>query len=99
MAADERRCPRCGTAMQEDRRGPERRMTIRRENPANDPGPPPASVDGDAPSAASAGKKKPKGAAAGNPERRIADRRSGRRRGGRSNLPPAAGGDSAGWQD
>jgi len=97
MAADERRCPRCGTAMQEDRRGPERRMTIRRENPANDPGPPPAPADG--PPAASAGKKKPKGAAPENPERRVADRRSGRRRGGGSNLPPAAGGDSAGWQD
>jgi hypothetical protein len=108
MAGDERRCPRCGTQMQEDRRGPERRMTIRRENPANDPGPPPAAPVGDTPPAAlagearpaaSAGKKKPKSAAPENPERRVADRRSGRRRGGGSNLPPAAGGDSAGWQD
>jgi hypothetical protein len=99
MAADERRCPRCGTAMQEDRRGRERRMTIRRENPANDPGPPPASPAGDAPPAASDGKKKPKSAAPENPERRLADRRSGRRRGGGSTIPPAAGSDSAGWQD
>jgi len=99
MAADERRCPRCGTQMQEDRRGPERRMRIRRENPANDPGPPPASGDADVPQAASAGKKKPKSAAPENPERRVADRRSGRRRGGGSTLPPAAGSDSAGWQD
>jgi hypothetical protein len=99
MAADERRCPRCGTAMQEDRRGTERRMTIRRENPANDPGPPSASPAGDAPSDASDGKEKPKDAAPENAERRLADRRSGRRRGGGSNLPPAAGSDSAGWQD
>ena len=99
MTADELRCPRCGTPMQEDRRGPERRMAIRRENPANDPGPPPAAPAGDAPPAASDGKKKPKSAAPENPERRVADRRSGRRRGGGSNLPPAAGGDSAGWQD
>src|SRR6478672_3704921 len=91
MAADERRCPRCGTQMQEDRRGPERRMTIRRENPANDPGPPPAEADADAdaPPAATTGKKKPKSAPPENPERRVADRRSGRRRGGGSNLPPA----------
>jgi hypothetical protein len=97
MTADERRCPRCGTPMQEDRRGPERRMTIRRENPPNDPGPPPAPADPTA--GASEGKKKPKSSAPENPERRVADRRTARRRGGGSNLPPIAGTDSAGWQD
>jgi hypothetical protein len=99
MAADERRCPRCGTAMQEDRRGPERRMTIRRENPANDPGPPPAPRP-DTPPAAADGKKKAKASASERPERRVADRRTGRRRGGGgATPPPSAGSDSAGWQD
>jgi DNA-directed RNA polymerase subunit RPC12/RpoP len=92
MTADERRCPRCGTPMLEDRRGPERRMAIRRENPPHDPGPPPASPSGTE-------GKKTKGDTPDRPERRIGDRRSGRRRGGGSNLPPAAGNDSAGWQD
>jgi hypothetical protein len=88
MTADELRCPRCGTPMQEDRRGPERRMTIRRENPPDDPGPPP--VEGDA--------KGKKGAAAERPERRGTDRRTDRRRGGKPTLPGEAS-DRGGWQD
>jgi len=86
MTADELRCPRCGTPMQEDRRGPERRMQIRRENPPNDPGPP---VEGEG------GAKSP---AAEPPERRDADRRTGRRRGGKPILPGEAS-DRGGWQD
>jgi DNA-directed RNA polymerase subunit RPC12/RpoP len=88
MTPDERRCPRCGTPMLEDRRGPERRTTIRRENPPNDPGPPPAETGG-------GGKK---GAPAERPERRVGDRRASRRRGGRPPLPGDAS-DRGGWQD
>ena len=74
--------------MQEDRRGPERRMTIRRENPPDDPGPPPVESDG----------KGKKGATAKPPERRGPDRRTDRRRGGRPILPGEAT-DRGGWQD
>ena len=88
MTADELRCPRCGTPMQEDRRGPERRMTIRRENPPDDPGPPP--VEG--------GGRGKKGAPAERPERRGADRRTDRRRGGPPTLPGEAS-DRGGWKD
>ena len=83
--------------MVQDRRGPERRIAIRRENPPNDPGPPPE--PGAAPPAKSDGTTEPKDGAPESPERRVADRRSGRRRGGRPTLPPAAGTDSAGWKD
>jgi hypothetical protein len=41
LFAEERRCPRCGAFLNDDRRGEERRSIIRRENPADDPGPPP----------------------------------------------------------
>jgi hypothetical protein len=37
---DERRCPRCGVQMNLERRELERREEIRRQNPADDPGPP-----------------------------------------------------------
>jgi hypothetical protein len=37
---EERRCPRCGAYLNEDRRGYERRERLRRENPPDDPGPP-----------------------------------------------------------
>ena len=39
LFVDERRCPRCGAYMNADRRETERRTQIRRQNPANDPGP------------------------------------------------------------
>lgn len=42
LFAEERRCPRCGAFLNDDRREVERRSMIRRENPADDPGPPPA---------------------------------------------------------
>jgi len=41
LFADERRCPRCGASLQDDRRENERRLNIRRVNPDDDPGPPP----------------------------------------------------------
>jgi hypothetical protein len=37
---DERRCPRCGAQMNLERREVERRERNRRQNPADDPGPP-----------------------------------------------------------
>jgi DNA-directed RNA polymerase subunit RPC12/RpoP len=40
LFADERRCPRCGTPLQNDRRDTDRRVRHRRENPPADPGPP-----------------------------------------------------------
>jgi hypothetical protein len=40
LFADERRCPRCGASLQDDRRDSERRLNLRRVNPQDDPGPP-----------------------------------------------------------
>lgn len=40
LFADERRCPRCGAALQEDRRETDRRKGHRRVNPPAQPGPP-----------------------------------------------------------
>jgi len=42
LFADERRCPRCGTALQDDRRSNDRRKGQRRANPPEEPGPPAA---------------------------------------------------------
>ncbi|MGZ8438207.1 MAG: hypothetical protein ACXWXR_06660 [Candidatus Limnocylindrales bacterium] len=41
LFAEERRCPRCGAYLRDERRETERRQTVRRTNPPNDPGPPP----------------------------------------------------------
>jgi hypothetical protein len=40
LFAEERRCPRCGAYMDVERRSNERRETLRRQNPPDDPGPP-----------------------------------------------------------
>lgn len=40
LFADERRCPRCGAPLQNDRRAVDRRHVNRRVNPPDDPGPP-----------------------------------------------------------
>jgi hypothetical protein len=40
LFADERRCPRCGAALQNDLRANDRRTTVRRQNPPDEPGPP-----------------------------------------------------------
>ena len=40
LFADERRCPRCGAPLQNDRRAVDRRVSNRRVNPPEDPGPP-----------------------------------------------------------
>lgn len=97
MTADELRCPRCGSRFEEDRRGPERRTAIRRENPPTDPGPPAGTAEGE--EKKTKGGKTKGGAPDDPPERRAADRRTGQRRGGRKDLPPGAGTDSDGWRD
>ncbi len=58
LFAEERRCPRCGAYLRDDRRELDRRALVRRQNPPFDPGPP--EDEG---------------------ERRLAERRTGRRRG------------------
>ncbi len=40
LFAEERRCPRCGAFLNEERRESERRLAIRRQNPDDEPGPP-----------------------------------------------------------
>jgi DNA-directed RNA polymerase subunit RPC12/RpoP len=40
LFAEERRCPRCGANLRDDRRSFERRVNLRRQNPPDDPGPP-----------------------------------------------------------
>jgi hypothetical protein len=40
LFAEERRCPRCGAFLDNQRRGFERRLVLRRQNPPGDPGPP-----------------------------------------------------------
>ena len=40
LFAEERRCPRCGAVLNNERRENDRRMQIRRQNPPDDPGPP-----------------------------------------------------------
>jgi hypothetical protein len=41
LFAEERRCPRCGAFLDLERRENERRGELRRQNPPDDPGPPP----------------------------------------------------------
>jgi hypothetical protein len=40
LFAEERRCPRCGAYLNEERRENERRGLLRRQNPIDEPGPP-----------------------------------------------------------
>ena len=40
LFAEERRCPRCGAFLEYERRETERRHSVRRVNPPDDPGPP-----------------------------------------------------------
>jgi len=42
LFAEERRCPRCGAFLNDERRDIERREDVRRQKPADDPGPPKA---------------------------------------------------------
>jgi len=40
LFAEERRCPRCGAFLNPERRETDRRNSLRRQNPVDDPGPP-----------------------------------------------------------
>ena len=40
LFTEERRCPRCGAFLNPERREADRRGTVRRQNPPDDPGPP-----------------------------------------------------------
>ena len=40
LFAEERRCPRCGAYLNQERREADRRNSMRRQNPPDDPGPP-----------------------------------------------------------
>ena len=40
LFAEERRCPRCGAFLNPERREMDRRNSLRRQNPVDDPGPP-----------------------------------------------------------
>ncbi len=40
LFSEERRCPRCGAFLNDERRSDDRRYMVRRQNPAEDPGPP-----------------------------------------------------------
>jgi ribosomal protein S27AE len=42
LFTEERRCPRCGAFLNDERRDNDRRGYVRRQNPAHDPGPPEA---------------------------------------------------------
>ena len=103
LFAEERRCPRCGAFLNAERREVERRQTIRRVNPAHDPGPPKPKATRKANGKAKAdpgtngtAKADPEATATG--ERRVAERRTYRRRGSVS-ARAAAKADSVGWQD
>ena len=101
LFAEERRCPRCGAFLNTERREAERRVRHRRVNPADDPGPPKpkgkpkARVT--ATSAKSEGihddakKTETKAEPVSPDERRLAERRTARRRGAAKTPPGAAG--------
>jgi hypothetical protein len=63
LFAEERRCPRCGAPLFDERRTMDRRQRVRRVNPPDNPGPPPETG-----------------------ERRVRERRTGRRRMGDGNT-------------
>lgn len=86
LFAEERRCPRCGAFLRQERREAERRVSHQRENPPHDPGPP-------KPKGKPKGKTKTESTDSG--ERRVAERRTVRRRAGGSRRP-AAGTDGSG---
>lgn len=46
LFAEERRCPRCGAFLRNDRRDAERRLMHQRSNPPHDPGPPKTKAKG-----------------------------------------------------
>jgi hypothetical protein len=108
LFAEERRCPRCGAFLRSERREAERRVTNRRTNPPDDPGPPATGLTGEAAvEAVDEPTDKPalqaKTKAKGTPEeaeRRKADRRTDRRRGSLAPPPPTHDeNEPFGWRD
>ena len=106
LFAEERRCPRCGAFLRQDRREAERRLIHRRVNPPHDPGPPKPvakAASGAKRTTTSMGKTTKKikepDEAADDPDRRVAERRTGRRRGASRVSPSGASEDSGGWRD
>jgi hypothetical protein len=103
LFAEERRCPRCGAFLRTDRRETERRTDHRRKNPQHDPGPPKAEPEPTPEPAAAKPKPTPKPAPsepeAGDDERRVAERRTVRRRGSGDSKPAAGATDSTRWQE
>ncbi len=105
LFAEERRCPRCGAFLHDDRRAAERRLIHRRLNPPNDPGPPKPKPK-PKPKATPAPAVEPVSASGSDDgpemddgERRRLDRRSKQRRGGGTAKPSASSTDSGGWRD
>ena len=76
LFADERRCPRCGAPLQNDRRVTDRRQVNRRENPSEESGPPESSAESGSPESSAE-----PGPPESSEERRVKDRREDRRRG------------------
>jgi hypothetical protein len=111
LFAEERRCPRCGAFLHEDRRMVQRRVGFRRTNPRNDPGPPkpkakpkPKTAVKAGATAGADGKPKAKPPAAEAPatddgERRVADRRTKQRRASATGKPTVKAKDPIGWRD
>ena len=95
LFAEERRCPRCGAFLRNDRREGERRQTNRRTNPPDDPGPPKPK------GSKKGGSKGTSGEATAGGERRVADRRTTRRRDSGTDSRPQRGSanDHPGWRD
>jgi len=100
LFAEERRCPRCGAFLRADRRDTERRGMNRRSNPTDEPGPPRTESKAEPNPAGKPGTKaggKPRSKPG--PERRVTDRRTGRRRGSGIRLPSPHPEDESGWHD
>ena len=85
LFADERRCPRCGAPLQNDRRVTDRRQMNRRENPSAESGPTESSEEpGPTESSEEPGpteSSEERGPTESSAERRGKDRREDRRRG------------------
>ncbi len=103
LFAEERRCPRCGAFLNNERREAERRVRHRRVNPTDDPGPPKPKAKPGPKAKVTAAPTKTKGSTTTDKktetkaelvvsaERRSAERRTARRRGAPKEPPSAAG--------
>ena len=96
LFAEERRCPRCGAFLRTDRREVERRQHNRRVNPPHDPGPP---DPGPPPKTKAKTKARTSDEPVADGERRVADRRTERRRGSGPVFRRTPKPETQGWQD